>query len=114
MPASALADSTNSLKRSRSAQFSGGPSHKKQCSDDRKPRCRLGPYTRPSKAIPEIDPFAEKTPTKLQTSVCELEKLLRRLTKTADYATVRALKALAAGTRPPTRRFSFFIPRGRQ
>ncbi|KAJ7505501.1 hypothetical protein B0H11DRAFT_1979042 [Mycena galericulata] len=77
MPA-ALADSTNSLKRSRSAPFSGGPAHKKQCTDDRKARCR-----RPQEDGPQMS----------QITVCELERILRRLSKTVDYATLKALMA---------------------
>ncbi|KAJ7729654.1 hypothetical protein DFH07DRAFT_849634 [Mycena maculata] len=84
MPATVLADSTNSLKRSRSTHFSGGPSHKKQCSGDRKARC---------------DPVVqaeEEIPTRFQTPVCELERIFRRLAKTVDYATLKAL--MAAGS----------------
>ncbi|KAJ7695974.1 hypothetical protein B0H17DRAFT_1329340 [Mycena rosella] len=84
MPASALADSTNSLKRSPAHLPAGGSSQKKQCSNDRKARC-----------------LQEESPTKPQTPVVgDLEKLLRRLGrgKTVDQATVKALKALATGS----------------
>ncbi|KAJ6584760.1 hypothetical protein B0H19DRAFT_1368270 [Mycena capillaripes] len=81
MSASPLVDSTNSLKRPRSTHFNAGaePAHKKQCSDDRKARCR------------------EESTAKLQTPVCDLERLLRRLAKNVDYATVSALKRVATG-----------------
>ncbi|KAF7365398.1 hypothetical protein MVEN_00412300 [Mycena venus] len=78
MSASALVDSTNSLKRA-SPDHRAGPSPKKQCSNDRKARCR-----------------GEESPTKPQAP--SLEKLLRRLSKSADYATVKSLKGLVAGT----------------
>ncbi|KAJ6509012.1 hypothetical protein C8R45DRAFT_969596 [Mycena sanguinolenta] len=72
-----LVDSTNSLKRSRSARSNATPepAHKKQKQrlNDRQARCR------------------EESP---QAPVCELEKLLRRLAKSVDFATVKALKGL--------------------
>ncbi|KAF7346117.1 hypothetical protein MSAN_01838400 [Mycena sanguinolenta] len=70
-----LVDSTNSLKRSRSARSNASPepAHKKRCLNDRQARCR------------------EESP---QPPVCELETLLRRLAKSVDFATVKALKAL--------------------
>ncbi|KAF8208728.1 hypothetical protein K438DRAFT_1961297 [Mycena galopus ATCC 62051] len=76
-----LVDSTNTLKRSRSAHFNARaePSPKKQCLNDRKARCR------------------EESPTKLRAPICELEKLLRRLAKGVDSATVKALKGLVTG-----------------
>ncbi|KAJ7164649.1 hypothetical protein C8R43DRAFT_1061819 [Mycena crocata] len=77
-----FADSTNSRKRSHSPHsITAGPAHKKQCLDDRKARCRQ-----------------EESPTKLQTSVCELDKLLRRLAKSVDSVTLRALKDVASGS----------------
>ncbi|KAJ7043905.1 hypothetical protein C8F04DRAFT_1070875 [Mycena alexandri] len=83
MPASPLVDSTNSLKRSRSAHFTSsgsGPAHKKQCSDDRKARCR----------------HVEENSTDPQ-APAHLEKALRRLAKSVDYATVKTLKGMATG-----------------
>ncbi|KAJ7459666.1 hypothetical protein FB451DRAFT_1271101 [Mycena latifolia] len=80
MPASALADSTNSLKRSPAHLDGSGSASKKQCSDNRKARC-----------------LQEESPTKLRTSAANLEKLLRRLGKRVDYAAVKALKGMAAG-----------------
>ncbi|KAJ7712444.1 hypothetical protein B0H16DRAFT_1624957 [Mycena metata] len=81
MPGSALVDSTNPLKRSRSAQFTlSGPAYKKQCSDDRTARCL----------------HVEETSTDLRPPA-DLEKLLRRLAKSVDYATVKTLKGLVTG-----------------
>ncbi|KAJ6557281.1 hypothetical protein DFH09DRAFT_986856 [Mycena vulgaris] len=80
MPASVLADSTNSLKRSPAHLSAGGSPSKKQCSDDRKARPQ------------------EDSPSKSQTSPWTLDKLLRRLARTVDYATVKALKGMASGS----------------
>ncbi|KAJ7264022.1 hypothetical protein B0H12DRAFT_1102554 [Mycena haematopus] len=73
-----LVDSTNSLKRTRSTQFNARaePALKKLCLNDRQARCREGQ----------------------QTSVCDLEKLLRRLAKSVDFATVKALKGLVTAS----------------
>ncbi|KAJ7163319.1 hypothetical protein C8R46DRAFT_1347192 [Mycena filopes] len=76
MSPSPLVDSTNSLKRS-SPSASGGSAHKKQCSNDRTPRCCVDENLAPRPA--------------------DLEKLLRRLAKSVDYATVKALKGMATG-----------------
>ncbi|KAJ7075877.1 hypothetical protein B0H15DRAFT_865624 [Mycena belliarum] len=81
----ALADSTNAFKRSplkRSPErlSAGGSPSKKQCSNGRKAR------------------GVQESPTKLRPQAGDLGKLLRRLGKTADYATMKALKRLASGS----------------
>jgi hypothetical protein len=46
-----------------------------------------------------MESFAEESPKKVQGPVGDLEKLLRRLAKTVDSATVKALKGLVSGMR---------------
>ncbi|KAJ7644295.1 hypothetical protein FB45DRAFT_784224 [Roridomyces roridus] len=73
MPATPLVDSTNALKRTRSRCDFKGPAHKRQCSDDRKPR---------SRSVEDDIPLGE------------LEMTLRRLEKTVDYPTLKRLTTI--------------------
>ncbi|KAJ7069960.1 hypothetical protein C8F01DRAFT_1016213 [Mycena amicta] len=69
---------TPAMKRTRTSLPVSAPPRKKLCANDRK-AC----------------PPPNESPSKSPAPVCNLEKLLRRLAKGVDFATVRALKAVA-------------------
>ncbi|KAJ7212303.1 hypothetical protein GGX14DRAFT_448663 [Mycena pura] len=76
-----ISDSPNPLKRSRSTRVDAdGPANKKLCSNERKARCG-----------------SDENHAQLHMPILTLEKLLRRLAKSVDFATLRALKGLASG-----------------